>query len=88
MTDIKLIEATPEYAGQLRQFRKEVFEHAISAGFDLPVQKAGRCLTIQYAGAIIIGKSAETRKKSQALFAAYDLVRTLKKARRIQAFLR
>ena len=27
MTDLKLIEATPEYAGQLWQFRKEVFEH-------------------------------------------------------------
>ena len=60
MTDIKLIEATPEYAGQLWQFRKEVFEHAIIAGFDLPVQKADRRLTIQYAGAIISGKSAET----------------------------
>ena len=27
MTDLKLIEVTPEYAGQLWQFRKEVFEH-------------------------------------------------------------
>ena len=27
MTDLKLIETTPEYAGQLWQFRKEVFEH-------------------------------------------------------------
>ena len=56
-----------------------LFKGAISAAFDLPIQKADRRLTIQYAGAIIIGKSAETRKKSQALFAAYDLVRTLKK---------
>lgn len=27
MDDLNLIEATPEYAGQLWQFRKEVFEH-------------------------------------------------------------
>ena len=43
MNDLKLVEATPEYAEQLWQFRSEVFEHDPDDG-----NRFAGCMSIEY----------------------------------------